>query len=180
MAKGCAYFASRGKTLLWLFFLQPIVFGWRQNSSSSSFASWGKIKLHDFTLAGQDWIGLIVFKNLRIRTGSDSISSDQDWTRNEKFHGPLISGDHCWSLLQSCILTKSFLPKLESTRKVRLWKMCLTSDQSVATLDVLTSDLMFSDTFLMSNVLVTNVMLTVLLFLFSTFPLLSGSKFKFS
>ena len=51
-------------------------------------------------------------------------------------------------------------------------------DQSVATLDVLTSDLMFSDTFLMSNVLVTNVMLTVLLFLFSTFPLLSVSKFK--
>jgi len=27
----------------------------------------------------------------RIRTGSDSISSDQDWTRTEKFNSPLIS-----------------------------------------------------------------------------------------
>jgi len=34
----------------------------------------------------------------RIRTGSDSISSDQDWTRTEKFHSPLISvGDLMWS-----------------------------------------------------------------------------------
>jgi len=31
------------KAMLEVFCLQPIVFGWRQNSSSSSFASWGKI-----------------------------------------------------------------------------------------------------------------------------------------
>jgi len=30
---------------------------------------------------------------LRIRTGSDSILSDQDWTRTEKFHSPLISAN---------------------------------------------------------------------------------------
>jgi len=32
-------------------------------------------------------------------TGSDSILSDQDWTRTEKFHSPLISargGHHHW------------------------------------------------------------------------------------
>ena len=28
---------------------------------------------------------------MQIRTGSDSILSDQDWTRTEKFHSPLIS-----------------------------------------------------------------------------------------
>jgi len=52
-----------------LFCLQPIVFGWRQNSSSSYFASEGKIKTHDFSLADQDWIRLKIFKNLE----------DQDW-----------------------------------------------------------------------------------------------------
>jgi len=31
----------RSKLVVWL--LQPIVFSWRQNSSSSYFASWGKI-----------------------------------------------------------------------------------------------------------------------------------------
>jgi len=30
-------------------------------------------------------------KILRIRTGLDSILSDQDWTRTEKFHSLLIS-----------------------------------------------------------------------------------------
>ena len=55
-------------------------------------------KIHIFTLADQDWIGLMGLKNLRIRTGWDSISSDQDWTWTEKFHSLLISGgyhDHC-------------------------------------------------------------------------------------
>ena len=47
--------------------------------------------MHDFTLADQDWIGLIIFKNLRTRTGSDSILSDQDWTRTKIFHSPFIS-----------------------------------------------------------------------------------------
>jgi len=96
MAKGCAYFASRGKTLLWLFFLQPIVFGWRQNSSSSSFASWGKIKLHDFTLAGQDWIGLIVFKNF----------ADQDWI-GFNFSGSGLDSE--WKISRSAHLWWSLL-----------------------------------------------------------------------
>jgi len=59
------------KALQELFCLQPIVFDWRQNSSSSYLASWGKIKKHDFTLADQDWIGPIIFKML----------VDQDWIR---------------------------------------------------------------------------------------------------
>jgi len=42
---------------------------WRQNSSSSSFASWGKIKTHGFMCADQDWLGLMIFKNF----------ADQDW-----------------------------------------------------------------------------------------------------
>jgi len=36
----------------------------------------------------------MIFNNLRIRTGSDSISSDQDWTWTEKFHRPLISAGY--------------------------------------------------------------------------------------
>jgi len=47
--------------------------------------------MHDFTLAGQDWIGPIIFKILRIRTRSNSILSGQNWTRTEKFHSPIIS-----------------------------------------------------------------------------------------
>jgi len=31
------------KALLQLFCLQPIIFGWRQNSASGAFALWGKI-----------------------------------------------------------------------------------------------------------------------------------------
>ena len=38
---------------------------------------------------GTNWWFSII---LRIRTGSDSILSDQDWTRTEKFHSPLIPG----------------------------------------------------------------------------------------
>ena len=37
------YFALWAKTLLELFFLQPSTIGWMQNSSSSAFASWGKL-----------------------------------------------------------------------------------------------------------------------------------------
>jgi len=47
--------------------------------------------MNDFTLADHDCIGLVNLKNLRIRTGSDSVLSDQDWTRTKKFRGPLIS-----------------------------------------------------------------------------------------
>jgi len=37
------------KALLQLVCLQPIIFGWRHNSFSGAFASWGKIKIHYFT-----------------------------------------------------------------------------------------------------------------------------------
>jgi len=43
-------------------------------------------------LTDQDWIGLMIFTNSADRTGLDSILSDQDWIRTEKFHGLLISG----------------------------------------------------------------------------------------
>jgi len=49
------------KALLQLFCLQPIIFGWRQNSFRVAFASWGKIKIHYSTWADQDWIGLMIF-----------------------------------------------------------------------------------------------------------------------
>ena len=57
------------KALLQLFCLQPILFGWRQNSFSGAFASWGKIKIHYFTWTNQDSIGLMIFKKF----------ADQDW-----------------------------------------------------------------------------------------------------
>jgi len=47
--------------------------------------------IHDFALADQDRIGLMISKNFGDRTGSDSILSNQDWTRTEKFLSPLIS-----------------------------------------------------------------------------------------
>ena len=58
-----------------------------KNTFSISFASWGKIKihmiLHSWTRTGSDWW---FSKILRIRTGSESILSDQDWTWTENFH----------------------------------------------------------------------------------------------
>ena len=110
---------------------------WRQNSSSSSFASWRKIKIHDFTLANQDWIGLMIFKNLRIRPGSDSISLVQDWTRTEKFYSPLISvvqelNKFWWDLISAIVfvgvkqngikLRRIFLPVSSYITKVWHWE----------------------------------------------------------
>jgi len=48
------------KALLKLFCL-PLLASGKIASSSSHFVSWGKI--HDSTLADQDWIGLMIFKN---------------------------------------------------------------------------------------------------------------------
>jgi len=74
--KAVCILPHEAKALLEVFCFQPIVIGERQNSSSRYFASWGKIKIHDFTLA------------------------DQDWTRTEKFHSPLISGNlFIWDML---------------------------------------------------------------------------------
>ena len=89
------YIASSGKSttgtilpstyLLWLkaklakdTFKSSLAKGKRSSSAS---ASCGKIKIHDFKRADQDWNGLMIFKNF----------ADQDWTRTEKFHSPLIS-----------------------------------------------------------------------------------------
>jgi len=41
-------------------------------------------------LADQDWIGPIIFKNFADQDWIVFLS-DQDWTRTEKFHSPLIS-----------------------------------------------------------------------------------------
>jgi len=79
------------KALLELFCLQPIAFGWRQNSSSCCFASWGKIYIHDFTLADQDWIGLMIFKSF----------ADQDWI-GFNFIGSGLDSD--WKFSQSAHL----------------------------------------------------------------------------
>ena len=63
-----------------------------------------QIKIHDCTLADQDWVRLVIFTNFADRTGLDSILSDQDWTRTEKFHGPLTSARYL-ILSNCCILT---------------------------------------------------------------------------
>jgi len=71
MPKGCVYFASQGY-----------------------FASRGKINYMDLygrIRTGSDWW---FSKILQIRTWLDSTSADQDWTRTEKFHSPLISDTH--------------------------------------------------------------------------------------
>jgi len=81
---------DEAKALKELFCLQPIIFGCRQNSSSSYFASWGKLKTHDFTLAIQDWIGPMFFKNLadQGRIGFNFIGSglDSDWIISQSAH----------------------------------------------------------------------------------------------
>ena len=48
--------------------------------------------LHWRITTGSYWC----FQNLRIGTWSDSISSDQDWTRTEKFYSLLISAKYQW------------------------------------------------------------------------------------
>jgi len=53
-----------------------------------TFASRGKIKIHGFTLADQDWIGLVIFKNF----------ADQDWIRFNFIRSRL---DSDWKISQS-------------------------------------------------------------------------------
>ena len=80
--KGYIYFASWGKTTVGT--ILPSLFCSRYNSSSCYFASWDKI--FDFIYwrirIGSEWW---FSKILRIRTGSDSILSNQDWTHSKKF-----------------------------------------------------------------------------------------------
>jgi len=78
------------EALLEDFCIQPIENGKGQKSSSSFFASWGK-KTHDFTLADQDWIGLMIFKNF----------VDQDWI-GFNFIGSGLDSD--WKISQSAHL----------------------------------------------------------------------------
>jgi len=89
--KAVSVLPREAKALLELFCLQPIVFGWRQNSSSSYFTLWNKIKMPDFTLADQDWIRLMIFKNY----------ADQDWIGFD-FIGSGLDSD--WKILQSAHL----------------------------------------------------------------------------
>jgi len=86
--KAVSILPHEAKALLEVFFLQPIVIGERQNRSSSSFASWGKIKIHDFALTDQDWIDWWFSKILWIRTGLYSILSglDSDWKISQIAH----------------------------------------------------------------------------------------------
>jgi len=78
---------------------------WRQNSFSSGFASWGKIKTHGFTWADQDWSGLMIFKNF----------ADQHWI-GFNFIGSGL--DSNWKISQSA----------------HLWCLCLLCDCSVVLL----------------------------------------------
>jgi len=54
------YFALWAKKLLELFFLQPSTIGWMQNSSSSAFASWGKLNAAFFGTSNI-WQGSVYF-----------------------------------------------------------------------------------------------------------------------
>jgi len=78
------------KALLQLFCLQPIIFGWRQNSFSGAFAAWGKIKFHYFSWADQDWIGPMIFKNFAdlgwIGFNFFGSGLDSDWKISQSAH----------------------------------------------------------------------------------------------
>jgi len=88
--KALSILPHEAKALLQLFCLQPILFGYRQNSSNSSLDSWGKIKIHDFTLADQNWIGLMIFKNFADQEwiGLNFVGSglDSDWKISQSVH----------------------------------------------------------------------------------------------
>ena len=94
--KAMTILPHEAKALLEVFCLQQIVIGELQNSSSSSLASWGKIKIHDFTLADQDWIGLMIFENF----------ADQDWI-GFNFIGSGL--DSNWKILQFAHLCRAHL-----------------------------------------------------------------------
>jgi len=76
------------KALLELFCLQANVFGWKQNRSSSAFASWGLIKMHDlqgrirtgsvwgFSVRVQSWSNKIEFDPVLIRKFFENLQSD--------------------------------------------------------------------------------------------------------
>ena len=99
------------KALLELFCFQPIVFSWRQNSSSSYFALWDKMKIPAFTLADQDWMGLMIFKNF----------ADQDWI-GFNFVGSGLDSD--WKISQSAHLCRAAAPDgLVSAERTRLTRI---------------------------------------------------------
>ena len=112
--KAMSILPHEAKALLQLFCLEPIIFGWRQNSLSGAFASWGKIKIHYFTWAartGSDWW---FSKILQSRTGSDSILSEQGWTRTEKFHSPLITAARITALYINIVTCSHSLRNLQN------------------------------------------------------------------
>jgi len=90
-AKRLSILPHEAKALLQLFYLQPIIFGWKQNSFSGTFATWSKIIIHYFTWPDQDCIGLIIFRNF----------ADQDWI-GFNFIGSGLDSD--WKFSQSAHL----------------------------------------------------------------------------
>ena len=78
-------FASDGKTNI-------VLLNFGNGRGCVLFASWGKIKYMVLYGRIRTGLGRWFSKILRIRTGSDSTFADQNWTRTEKFHSPLISG----------------------------------------------------------------------------------------
>jgi len=88
--KAMSILPHEAKALLQLFCLEPIIFGWRQNSFSGAFASWGKIKIDYFTWTDQDWIGLMIFKNFADKGwfGFNFMESDldSDWKISQSAH----------------------------------------------------------------------------------------------
>jgi len=89
--KAVSILLNEAKALLQLFCLQPIIFDWRQNSFSGAFASWDEIKIHYFTRADQDWIGLMIFRNFADQDWIGFSFIGQDCTKTKKFHRTLIS-----------------------------------------------------------------------------------------
>ena len=90
--KAVSILPHAAKALLEVFCFQPIVIDERQNSLRSSFVSRGKIKIHDFTLADQVWIGLMIFKYFADQDWVGFNFIGQGWTWTEKFHSLFISG----------------------------------------------------------------------------------------
>jgi len=61
-------------------------------------------KIRDFSLADQDWIGLVIFKNFVDQDWIRFNFIREDWTRTKKFHSPLISDvDAMWYIKCSVV-----------------------------------------------------------------------------
>jgi len=68
----------------------------------------------------------MIFKNFVDRTGSDSILSDQDKTRTEKFHSPLISDVHTPLRPVTAPLCGDQKARVASAQNFTLWQKAKT------------------------------------------------------